>query len=45
MRAAIAVSKNGRLPKSYMPWLDAPTRSFADFKKAHPYMFQKKAKS
>jgi len=45
MRQALAVSKDWKNPETYMPWQrETRTRSFADFKKAYPFMFPSKAK-
>ena len=42
-RQALAISKQGQDPKAFLTWGDnQKTRSFADFKKAYPFMFPKK---
>lgn len=42
---ALAVSRDGRDPKTYMPWREQPTRPFSDFKKAYPFMFKRSGKA
>lgn len=43
LRQALAVSRDGRDPKTFQPWhREAVTRPFAEFKKSYPFMFPRK---
>lgn len=46
MRQALAVSRDGRDPQTFVPWArETRTRSFAEFEKNNPFMFGKRKAS